>query len=119
MNKYDKQNYFKGFKKNGWTFVCTKNAGTTHEADYWTKEILGHKVWKKDQRIDGYRADKKAFYHVDGAKNSDGYPVQHSFYKELIQFIEGGFQLYKVVWSDEANDGDGDHIRVSYNALTN
>ena len=117
MNNAATQNYSKGYQKNGWTFVCTKGYGTD-ETDYWTKEILGHKVWKKEVWSPHYTGGKKALYHVDGAKTDTGTPVQQNYYKDVIKFIKGGFQLSKVVWSDEADNGEGNHITVYYNALT-
>jgi len=118
MNNNATQKNSKGFQKNGWTFDCTIGYGES-ETDYWTKEILGHKVWKKEVLPPHYTGGKKALYHVDGAKSDTGTPVQHNSYKELIEFIKGGFQLSKVVWSDEADNGEGNHITVYYNALTN
>ena len=103
---------------NGWQYVTTKGEGTTEWARYWTKDILGHKVWKKETTSGGHSYHGyKPYYHVEGAKTENGHPVQHNTIKELKGFIEGGCKLSKVIWSDEANDGDGDHITVLYSAL--
>ena len=89
MNNNTTQKYSKGFQKNGWSFVCSKEVGSTEESHYWTKQVLGKKVWKKEIVISQFSyGGFKALYHVEGTKTENGYPKQHNSFKELKYFIK-------------------------------
>lgn len=89
MDNNATQKYPKGFQKNGWTYVCSKEVGSTLESHYWTKQVLGQKVWKKEVVVSQFSyGGFKALYHVEGTKTENGHPKQLNSFKELKYFIQ-------------------------------